>query len=219
MNGLVIVSGGMDSTTLLYYLLDQGHSVDVLTVNYNQRHRKEVAFARQTCERLSVSFSLVDLSSVGQLLAGSSLTDASVDVPKGHYAAETMKVTVVPNRNAIFLAVAYGVAEARGLDFVGYAAHAGDHPIYLDCRPAFATAFEEMEWKALGRDVRLLAPFIDKTKADIVIIGDALGVPYGETWSCYKGGEVHCGKCGTCVERKEAFELAGVEDPTDYRAV
>jgi 7-cyano-7-deazaguanine synthase len=157
---------------------------------------------------------------VGHLLSGSALTD-DIEVPHGHYAAENMAVTVVPNRNAIMLSIAYGVAVARGARLVAAAVHAGDHYVYPDCRPQFVEAFDAMQRQAVegfgDPDLRLHAPFIHKSKAEIVEIGTSLGVPYEDTWSCYEGGEIHCGLCGTCTERKEAFQLAGVPDPTKYR--
>jgi 7-cyano-7-deazaguanine synthase len=141
-----------------------------------------------------------------------------VAVPDGHYAEETMKVTVVPNRNAIMLAIAYGIGAAQGAEAVATAVHGGDHFIYPDCRPAFIEAFQTMENHALDGLARitLYTPFLMAAKADIVAVGNTFGVPFAETWSCYKGGPVHCGRCGTCVERREAFALAGVADPTVY---
>ena len=160
---------------------------------------------------------MLDLSGVGAALTGSALTDA-VDVPDGHYAEETMRITVVPNRNAIMLAVAFGVAAAQGDTAVATAVHGGDHFIYPDCRPAFTQAFEAMQKAALDgyAEIALETPYVERSKADIVTDGARLGTPFAETWSCYKGGEVHCGCCGTCVERREAFHLAGIEDPTIY---
>jgi 7-cyano-7-deazaguanine synthase len=129
-----------------------------------------------------------------------------------------MRVTVVPNRNAIMLSVAFGVAASRGYDAVAIGVHTGDHAIYPDCRAEFIQAFDRMERVSLGEwwRVGLMAPFVHMTKADIVTVGDDIGIPFADTWSCYEGGEVHCGRCGTCVERKEAFGLAGVPDPTVY---
>lgn len=217
---VALVSGGLDSTTLAYWLRGEGYAVDLLAVNYAQRHVKELQFARLCADRLGAAFDVVDLSSVGALLAGSSLTDSRIEVPHGHYADASMRATVVANRNAIMLAVAFGVAVSRGAEVVATAVHAGDHPVYPDCRPAFITAFDEMERLAVegfGHPaLRLLAPFVGKDKAEIVRIGAALAVPFAETWSCYEGRERHCGHCGTCVERREAFTLAGVLDPTLY---
>lgn len=210
----------MDSVTLAYLLSSEGYGLHIITVDYGQRHKKEISYARRCAGRLGAGFEVVDISNVGRLLSGSALTD-EVEVPHGHYAADNMAVTVVPNRNAIMLSIAYGVAVARESTLVAAAMHAGDHYVYPDCRPEFIEAFEAMERKAVegfgNPSLRLYAPFIHKTKAEIVGIGAKLGVPYEETWSCYEGGEVHCGLCGTCNERKEAFEIAGVPDPTVYR--
>jgi 7-cyano-7-deazaguanine synthase len=209
----------MDSVTLAYLLASEGNDLHLLSVDYGQRHRKEIGYAERCAERLGASFEVADISGIGRLLSGSALTD-DVEVPHGHYAAENMAVTVVPNRNAIMLSIAYGVAVAEEAALVACAVHAGDHYVYPDCRPDFINAFDQMQKKAVegfGKpNLHLYAPFIDKTKAEVVEIGAALSVPYEETWSCYEGGEVHCGLCGTCNERKEAFELAGVRDPTEY---
>ncbi len=217
---VAIVSGGMDSVTLAHLMVSEGYDLSILAFDYGQRHRKELGYAERCAERLRADFQVVDLSGVGRLLSGSALTD-DIDVPHGHYAEETMSVTVVPNRNAIMLSIAYGAAVARGAEAVAAAVHAGDHYVYPDCRPAFIEAFDRMERLAVegfgDEKLHLYAPFVHKTKAEIVEIGAELGVPYEETWSCYEGGEVHCGLCGTCHERKEAFELAGVPDPTVYR--
>jgi 7-cyano-7-deazaguanine synthase len=157
------------------------------------------------------------LPDLGDLLKGSSLTDDSVELPEGHYAEESMKATVVPNRNMILLALAGGYALSSGFDTIAYAAHAGDHFIYPDCRPEFAEAMEKALGLADWNDLSLYRPFVDMTKADLVKLGKELESPLGMTWSCYAGMDIHCGKCGTCVERKEAFELAKVPDPTKYK--
>ncbi|HEV7760999.1 MAG TPA: 7-cyano-7-deazaguanine synthase QueC [Acidimicrobiales bacterium] len=217
------VSGGLDSVTLAHTLAADGHDLVCLSFDYGQRHAKEVDFARACADRLGADHHVVDLRSVGALLAGSALTDPSVAVPEGHYTDASMAVTVVPNRNAIMLAVAVGVATARGAAAVAAAVHAGDHTIYPDCRPAFIEAAEHEARLAnegfIADGFRILAPFVEISKADIVRRGAALDVPFAETWSCYIGGERHCGRCGTCVERREAFELAGVDDPTVYETV
>jgi 7-cyano-7-deazaguanine synthase len=216
---IAIVSGGMDSVTLAYLLDSEGYELHLLSVDYGQRHKKEISYAERCAERLGAAFDVADISGVGRLLSGSALTD-DVEVPHGHYAAGNMAVTVVPNRNAIMLALAYGVAVAGGAKLVACAVHAGDHYVYPDCRPGFIEAFEAMQREAVegfgDPELRLYAPFVHKTKAQIVEVGAALGVPYEDTWTCYEGGDLHCGLCGTCHERKEAFELAGVFDPTDY---
>lgn len=211
-----ILSGGMDSTTLLYYLRDQGHKVRCLGINYNQRHQKELGYAKGICDSLGIEFQIADLSGLSEFLKGSSQSDLSVEVPEGHYEAESMKLTVVPNRNMLMLSVATAWAISTHSDAVAYAAHAGDHAIYPDCRLPFIDAMEDVLRVCHFEPVKLLAPFQYKTKAEIVKLGSALGVPFEKTWSCYKGLEKHCGKCGTDVERREAFDLAGVRDPTEY---
>lgn len=217
---VVVFSGGLDSTTLVYDLYSADTEVSLITVDYGQRHRKEADFAQKTADRLGVPLHLVDLRSVTALLAGSALTDGSVDVPDGHYTDDSMRATVVPNRNALMLDVAVAAAVAGGCDAVAFGAHSGDHAIYPDCRPQFVQAFTAAVRIAnegfVSEGFTVLAPFLDWTKADIVRRGVELGVPYADTWSCYRGGELHCGRCGTCVERREAFELAGALDPTAY---
>lgn len=213
---IAIVSGGMDSVTLAYDIARRGYDLHLLAFNYGQRHKKEVEFAKSAAADLDARFDLIDLTSVGALLKGSALTD-DIPVPDGHYAAPNMAITVVPNRNAIMLAVAFGVAVAEKAELVGIGVHAGDHFVYPDCRPEFVRAFVQMEHLANEGGPDLYAPFLTVTKADIVSTGALLGVPYEKTWSCYKGQDLHCGTCGTCVERREAFSLAGVSDPTKYQ--
>jgi 7-cyano-7-deazaguanine synthase len=219
MKAIAIISGGMDSVTLAYLLKSEGYNLHLLSFNYGQRHKKELDFAGITAKDLRATHDIVDLSGVGSFLKGSALTD-DITVPDGHYAEETMKITVVPNRNAIMLAIAYGVAVAEQAHIVATGVHAGDHFIYPDCRPEFIYAFNQMQRLAVAGfghpELKLYAPFSQIGKHDIVTIGAKLEVPYQNTWSCYKGGEVHCGTCGTCVERREAFKLAGVDDPTIY---
>lgn len=217
MKTIVICSGGLDSVSLAHKVAAERELTGLLSFDYGQRHSKELEFAAACARRLDVPHHVIDLRSVGAALSGSALTDDE-DVPDGHYAEDTMKVTVVPNRNAIMLAVGFGMAAAQGADAVAAAVHGGDHFIYPDCRPDFIDAFQAMENKALDgvAEVDLYTPFVNIPKAGIVTEGARHGTPFGETWSCYKGGDVHCGRCGTCVERREAFHLAGVDDPTDY---
>ena len=199
----------MDSTTLLYHLLDGGDEVLALSFDYGQRHRKELGFAARTCERLGVEHRLVDLSGASELLAGNALTSAAVAVPHGHYEDESMRLTVVPNRNMIMMAVAGGWAVARGCDRLAVAVHAGDHAVYPDCRPRFIADFAAALASGNYEQVAVHAPFIDWTKTDIVRLGLKLGIDYGrDTWSCYEGGAEPCGKCGTCIEREEALAAA-----------
>lgn len=216
MNVIAVYSGGLDSTVLLYHLLDRGNDVAALSVDYGQRHRRELDHARAVACQLGIEHETADLRGITHLLGGSSQTDSAIDVPHGHYAAESMKVTVVPNRNLILLAVASAWAISRRATCVAYAAHGGDHAIYPDCRPEFAEAVNACLGVADWHSIKLACPFLRLTKADIVARGAELGVPFGQTWSCYEGGQVHCGRCGTCVERREAFALAGVDDPTEY---
>ncbi|WP_378946558.1 7-cyano-7-deazaguanine synthase QueC [Paracoccus sp. R86501] len=217
MKTTLVCSGGLDSVSLAHSLAGQGKLSRIVSFDYGQRHRKELDFAAACARRLGVPFHLVDLSGLGAALSGSALTD-DIDVPDGHYAEETMRVTVVPNRNPIMLTIAFGIAAANGDDAVAAAVHGGDHFIYPDCRPAFTDAFGAMQKAALDgyADIDLHVPFVHATKADIVAEGARHNTPFAETWSCYKGGDRHCGRCGTCVERREAFHLAGVNDPTEY---
>ena len=213
---VVLLSGGMDSTALLAHAVASGTVAGALSVNYGQRHAVELEAAKAVAEHYGVPHFVLDLTSWGSLLSGSALTDASVDVPEGHYAAPNMAVTVVPNRNATMLMAAAGVAESLGADVVLTAVHAGDHAVYPDCRPEFIAAASLAANLGTGGKVHIDAPFVHITKTDIAQTGHLLGAPFALTWSCYKGGAKHCGKCGTCVERKEAFRDAFVDDPTEY---
>jgi 7-cyano-7-deazaguanine synthase len=217
MKVIVICSGGMDSVSLAYRTAAAGDLHALLSFDYGQRHSKELDFAAACALRLGVPHHVIDITSVGAVLGGSALTD-DIDVPDGHYAEETMKVTIVPNRNAIMLAIAFGMAAAQKADAVATAVHGGDHFIYPDCRPGFIDAFQTMEDRAMEgyAQVQLLTPYVTGSKADIAVDGAKYGTPFAETWSCYKGGDLHCGRCGTCVERREAFYLAGLDDPTEY---
>jgi len=216
--GVVIVSGGMDSVTLAHMLAAQD-DLYLISFNYGQRHSKELAFAKQCAEDLGAQWAEVDLTNVGSLLKGSALTD-DISVPDGHYTWDTMKVTVVANRNAIMLSIATGIAVSWGADYVATGVHSGDHRIYPDCRPEFIHQMSEAmrlgteEFSTPG--FRIMAPFVNSTKAEIATIGNNHGVDFTKTWSCYKGGEIHCGTCGTCYERREALFLANVADNTEY---
>jgi 7-cyano-7-deazaguanine synthase len=217
---VLLLSGGLDSTTLAYDLRADGFGLVTLSFDYGQRHRRELIAAAEIAGRLGSQHHIVDLSAVGALLAGSALTDRNIAVPDGHYTDESMRATVVPNRNALMLDIAVAVAVAQNASAVAFGAHSGDHAIYPDCRPEFVEAFARSAAAGnegfLADGFEVLAPFLGWSKADIVVRAAALGVPLAETWSCYNGGDGHCGTCGTCTERREAFALAGVKDPTSY---
>jgi len=216
MKCVLTYSGGLDSTVLLYQLRAAGDEVYCLSLDYGQRHRRELQAARALAGRLALAHREVDLTAITPLLQGSSLTSPKIPVPEGHYAEATMKATVVPNRNMILLSLATAWAISLQADAVAYAAHSGDHAIYPDCRGAFTEAMDAAIRLADWHPLRLERPFVHLTKADIVRRGAELGVPFAECWSCYQGGEKHCGRCGTCIERREAFYLAAVTDPTAY---
>ena len=212
-DNVMLFSGGLDSTTLLWALAP---NVKALLVDYGQRHHVELEHAAELCVDARVGFDIVDLSHINPLIATGSQAGRD-EVPEGHYAEESMRATVVPNRNMIMLAIAIGHAVKIGAYKVQLAVHAGDHAVYPDCRPEFISAMNEAA--ILGNawtPVRVIAPYIHMTKAQIVRLGTMIHVPYEKTWSCYKGLQFHCGKCGTCVERREAFQLAEVKDPTIY---
>lgn len=214
---IAIVSGGMDSSVLLASLLADGDNVRALTVDYGQRHRREIECASAQAAAQGAMHEVVDASSVFSAIGGSCLTVHGDSVPHGHYAEASMKQTVVPNRNMILLAIAIGVAVREKAGFVAYGAHAGDHAIYPDCRPEFADAMSCAARRCDFNPIELMRPFIMMTKADIVAEGFRRGVDFAKTWSCYEGGGIACGRCGTCVERLEAFDTAGRRDPLEYR--
>jgi len=215
---VLIHSGGIDSTVLLAHLLAEGREVFALSVDYGQRHRRELEAARQICARYGVKHQVADLRALAPLFGANALTDAQVAVPEGHYEEASMKATVVPNRNMLLIAVAASWAMSLKASSVAYGAHGGDHAIYPDCRPVFAEALDKAIRLADWHEVSLERPFVGMDKTAIVRRGAELRAPLELTWSCYVGGERHCGKCGTCVERKEAFVRAGVADPTVYLA-
>ena len=211
---VIILSGGMDSVTLLY---DQQERIALaVSFDYGSKHNdREIPFARLHCERIGIPHIVIPLDFMTKYFK-SSLLEGGEEIPEGHYADENMKSTVVPFRNGIMLSIAVGIAESNDLRFVMMAKHAGDHTIYPDCTPQFVDAFDEAARAGTFVKVGLLSPFTNWTKADIARRGKELGINYAETWSCYKGEEKHCGKCGTCVERREALSEAGIEDPTEY---
>ncbi len=211
MKAVLIYSGGLDSTTLLY---EYKESIALaVSFDYGSKHNeREIAFARLNCEKLGVEHIVIPLEFM-QKYFRSSLLKGGEDIPEGSYDDSNMQSTVVPFRNGIMLAIAAGLAESRGLDAIMMANHGGDHAIYPDCRPEFVDAFGKAVEAGTYNGVKLLSPYCDITKRDIALRGKALGIDYSLTYSCYKGGEKHCGKCGTCTERKEALEGF---DPTEY---
>ena len=204
----------MDSTTLLYDRRDE--IALAISFDYGSNHNaREIPYAEMHCKRLGIEHITIPLDFMHKYFR-SSLLEGADAIPEGHYADENMKSTVVPFRNGIMLAVAAGVAESRNLTKLLIANHGGDHTIYPDCRPEFISAMDSATNAGTYVGVRVVAPYTNITKGDIARIGKKLGIDYAETWSCYKGGEKHCGKCGTCVERKEALAYAGIEDTTEY---
>lgn len=204
----------MDSITMLY---DFASEIALgISFDYGSNHNdKEIPFAKMHCERLGIKHVTIPLDFMHQYFK-SSLLEGGDAIPEGHYEEENMKSTVVPFRNGIMLAIAVGMAESNGLKKIFIANHGGDHTIYPDCRPEFIKAFNDASIAGTFEGLTIKAPYTNITKADIAKRGKELGIDYTETWSCYKGGDKHCGKCGTCVERKEALFLAGIDDKTIY---
>ncbi len=216
MKVVVLLSGGLDSVTALHDALQQHKVVAGLSFDYGAKHHaRELPMAAWQCGLLGIPHSIAPLGFVAEEFR-SNLLSSGGTIPDGHYEEESMKSTVVPFRNGIMLAITAGFAESRGAEGVVIATHAGDHAIYPDCRESFMEPMARAIREGTYARIELLRPFIAKDKAWIVQQGAKLGVDFSHTWSCYKGDEVHCGTCGTCVERREAFLLAGVPDPTIY---
>jgi len=213
-DSILIVSGGMDSITLLY---DMRERIALgVSFNYGSNHNgREIPFAKLHCERLGIPHIVIELDFMARYFK-SSLFEGAEAIPEGSYADSNMKSTVVPFRNGIMLSIAAGLAESKGLKYVMIANHSGDHTIYPDCRPNFIHAMSEATRFGTYPGVEIVAPYTNISKSDIARRGKTLGIDYAETWSCYKGGVLHCGKCGTCVERKEALADAGIADSTIY---
>lgn len=213
-DSLLVFSGGMDSTTMLYEYQDR--IALAVSFHYGSNHNdKELPLAEMHCRRLGIPHRVIALPFIREWFSSSLLQGAEA-IPEGHYADANMRSTVVPFRNGIMLSIAAGIAENEGLQYVMIANHGGDHAIYPDCRPEFVQAMSEATQAGTYNGVTIWAPYTHLTKADIARHGKALSLDYSETWSCYKGGEHHCGKCGTCVERREALREAGIEDTTIY---
>jgi 7-cyano-7-deazaguanine synthase len=218
MNVVVLCSGGMDSVTALYWAAREHAVVAAVSFDYGAKHNhREIPFAAEHAAKLGVRHEVIAMDFVNRLFA-SDLLKSGGAIPEGHYEAENMKQTVVPFRNAIMLSITCGFAESVGAAGVAIAAHSGDHAIYPDCREDFMRAMGDAMRLGTYANVQLLRPFIALTKAQIAAEGARIGVDFARTWSCYKGGALHCGKCGTCVERREAFARAGLADPTEYES-
>lgn len=213
-DSIIVLSGGMDSVTLLWQEL---HRIALaVTFDYGANHNaREIKCAHMQCEKAGIEHIVIPLQFMGEYFR-SSLLEGADAIPEGHYEDENMKSTVVPFRNGIMLSIACGLAESRGLKHVMIANHGGDHAIYPDCRQGFVDAMGRAMSEGTYDGVDIIAPFTNITKGDIAAIGKRLGVDYSLTYSCYKGGERHCGCCGTCVERREAMAAAGIDDPTIY---
>jgi 7-cyano-7-deazaguanine synthase len=213
-DSIIIVSGGMDSITMLYEFKDR--IALGLSFDYGSNHNaKEIPFAELHCKRLGIPHLTIPLDFMGKYFK-SSLLEGADAIPEGDYDEVNMQSTVVPFRNGIMLSIAAGMAESRNLKYIMMANHSGDHTIYPDCRPEFVRAMSEAVKTGTFPGIEILAPYTGITKGDIARRGKAMGLDYTETWSCYKGGDRHCGKCGTCRERIEALKEAGIEDHTEY---
>ncbi|WP_298525478.1 7-cyano-7-deazaguanine synthase QueC [uncultured Porphyromonas sp.] len=214
-DGLIVLSGGMDSVTLLYEYQDS--LALAVSFDYGSKHNaRELPFARLHCERLGIEHLTIPLSFIGQYFR-SALLEGGGAIPKGSYDEENMAATVVPFRNGIMLSIAAGLAESRGLQKVYLANHFGDHAIYPDCRASFIRPMHEAILQGTSNAVEVTAPYTDISKGDIARHGKQLAINYAETWSCYEGGDIQCGSCATCIERREAMQEAGIEDPTHYK--
>ena len=219
MKVIVLCSGGMDSVTALHWAKREHAVVAALSFDYGAKHNpREIPLAAEQARIVGARHETIALDFVNRLFA-SALLQSGGEIPEGHYAAANMQQTVVPFRNAILLTVACGLAESVGAEGLVIAAHTGDHTIYPDCREDFMQAMGDAMRLGTYTGVKLLRPFIDLNKGQIAALGADLGVDFSRTWSCYKGGARHCGKCGTCVERREAFQQAGLKDPTDYESL
>ena len=212
---VVIYSGGMDSFTLLHLARSRGLKVHALSFNYGQRHVRELEAARAMCQAEGIPHKVIDIRAMSEVMAGSSLT-SDAEVPEGHYEEDSMKSTVVPNRNMILLSLATGYAVTVGAGAVWYGAHGGDHAIYPDCRPEFVEKMDAVCRIANYEPVGIEAPFMAMDKGEILAEGLKLGLDYSQTWTCYNGRDKACGRCGSCVERLEAFAAHGLEDPLAY---
>lgn len=214
-DAVIILSGGMDSCTLLHEYRDEIAIAITFDYGSKQNYREQLCAVEQ-CKALGIRHIIIPLDFMRLYFKSALLSNSPEEIPEGNYDDENMKVTVVPFRNGIMLSIACGIAESNGLHRVMIANHAGDHAIYPDCRQAFIDAMSMATQKGTYEGVQVYAPYTNLSKTDIARHGKALGVDYSMTYSCYKGGDKHCGKCGTCRERIEALRDAGIDDPTEY---
>lgn len=214
-DAVVIYSGGMDSFTVLHKAIRAGMNVYALSFDYGQRHSKELEYAANACKKLAIRHETVDISSASKLLTSSLLTTED-DIPEADYAEDNMKSTFVPNRNMIMLSLAIGYAVSLKAPAVWYGAHSGDHDIYPDCRPEFVHAMNQVSQIANYDPVTVVAPYLTQSKADILQDGLTMGLDYSETWTCYNGQELACGRCSACRERLQAFAINKTLDPIEY---
>ncbi len=207
---VAVVSGGMDSVTMLHDLVKKGNIITVLSFDYEQRHKKELLMMKWNCKKLGIEYKIIKL---GKIMSNSCLTDPDKPVPHGHYESKSMKLTVVPNRNMVMLSVAISYAISCDFEAVAYAAHSGDHAIYPDCRPEFVQKIKALAKVVHYFPVDILTPYLALNKGTIIARGLKIGVDYSKTWTCYEGKEKICGKCGSCQERLEGFKQNGIKDP------
>ncbi|QJQ94425.1 MULTISPECIES: 7-cyano-7-deazaguanine synthase QueC [Halomonadaceae] len=213
---VVIYSGGMDSYTVLHRILKEGYEVHALSFDYGQRHACELDVARRVCQRLGIAHQVIDIRAIHGLIDNSALTDASRALPAGEYDGSNMAATVVPNRNMILLSLAIAQAVNIGADKVFYGAHGGDHVLYPDCRPEFVERMNDVAAIANFDAIQVVAPYLHVSKTDILADGLAMQLDYSQTWTCYLGGSLACGECGSCQERLAAFRDNDREDPLSY---
>ncbi len=213
--GLIILSGGLDSTTLMHYLASKKYALKAISFDYGQKHDREIECAKWQCKSLNIPHEIISLDFINQCF-NSSLLQSGETIPEGHYEDENMKSTVVPNRNMILISIAAGYAISHNIENIFYGAHSGDHTIYPDCRPKFITSLQKTLKLCDWQNINLKAPFQNMDKAEIVKIGNDLNIDFTQTQTCYNGAEKACGKCGSCVERLEAFHLNNLEDPLTY---
>lgn len=221
---LVAISGGLDSSVMLHHLAKRFDRIEGVSIYYGQRHNTELHYAEKQCDELSIRHDIIDLSAFGMQVTSATLTNPEIKIPDWSESAKERTKNVVPMRNTVFLSVLAGMAAARDMDAIAIAPHKDDAEIYPDCRPGFYGTFRALLEHALPDDpIKVLTPFLHRTKADIVKEGFKLGVDFQQTWTCYSGADtptgLHCGRCPACVGRRIAFRDAGFVDPTLYEEI